>query len=108
MFAINLGGEGEIPGILSQQRPHAMHPSWFAVSTETVAELIADGHTFLICPNDAIALPDGCVDIVYTNSVPVDTTHPLYGPGVQTSEVHRILKSGGQWIRDGVLYFTKP
>jgi hypothetical protein len=107
-FAINLGGEGEIPDILNQQRADAVKPGWFSVSGKTLAELIVAGHRFLICPNDAIALPDECVDVVYTNNVPVDTSHPWYGPGVQSSEIRRILKSGGVWIRDGVLYYTKP
>jgi hypothetical protein len=108
MFVINLGGEGEIPGVLNQQRPFALSSNWLSVSQQTIARLVAAGHTFLICPNDAIALPDGCVDEVVTNSVPVDTTHPFYGPGVQTSEVKRILKPGGRRVRDGVIFLTKP
>ncbi len=32
----------------------------------------------------------------------------LLGLGVQSSEIRRILKPGGEWIRDGVLEWTKP
>jgi hypothetical protein len=106
-FAVNLGGEGELPGILNQQPPGAAGPTWFSVSRKTLVELIRDGHTFLICPNTALALPDECVDTVYTNNVPVDKPSIL-GPGVQTSEIRRILKPGGVWIRDGAPYYTKP
>lgn len=108
MIRINLGGEGELAGVLNQQRPFALGPNWRSVTGLTLAELTALGHSFLICPNEAVALPDGCCDEVITNNVTIDTTHPFYGPGVQRSEIERILKSGGHWIRDGVVYFTKP
>lgn len=108
MFAINLGGEGEEPGVLNQQPPKSLDSTWRSVSRKTVAQLVVDGHQFLICPNDALAIPDECVDRVYTNSVPIDTTNAWFGPGVQSSEIKRILKPGGEWIRDGVLYYTKP
>lgn len=108
MFRVNLGGEGEAPGVLNQQRPFALSPNWRSVSGKTIAELVADGHDFLICPNEAISLPDESVDEVISNNVPVDTVHPFYGPGLQTSEVKRILKPGGRWVRDGVVYLTKP
>ena len=108
MFVVNLGGEGEIPGVLNQQPPFALGPNWLSQSRQTLAGLVAAGLDFLICPNTAVALPVGCADEVYTTNVPVDTSHPFYGPGVQSSEVKRILKSGGRWIRDGVFYYTKP
>ena len=107
-FAVNLGGEGEIPGVLNQQAPNAASQKWRSVSRNTLVELIAAGHHFLICPNDALTLPDECVDVVYTNNVPVDVTSAWFGPGVQSAEIRRILKPGGDWIRDGVPYYTKP
>lgn len=64
-------------------------------------------HIFLIAPNNPLPFPDNSVDRVYTNSVPIDTTTWL-GVGVQSSEIRRILKPGGEWIRDGVSVFTKP
>jgi hypothetical protein len=106
-FAVNLGGEGEIPGILNQQPPGAAGPNWFSRNGKTLLEMIRDGHPFLICANDAVALPAESVDTVYTNNVPVDITSTL-GPGVQTFEIKRILKPGGVWIRDGAPYYTKP
>jgi len=98
MFAINLGGEGEIPGVLNQQRPFCLTPAWLSLRGETIAQMTARGIPVLICPNDALALPDESVDVVYTNSVPINTNHSFYGLGVQRSEIMRILKSGGTWI----------
>ena len=107
MNIINLGGEGEVPGALNQQPPGALTPSWLALSGRTVAGLAAAGVPFLICPNTALAVPDDSVDQVVTNNVPVDKASVL-GPGVQSSEIRRILKAGGVWIRDGVPYYVKP
>ena len=108
MFAINLGGEGEIAGIINQQGPWALSPNWrCSRDGRTLQELVADGHDFLICPNVPLPFPDSSVDLVYTNSVPIDR-NSLLGSGVQSSEIQRILKPGGQWIRDGVLEWTKP
>jgi hypothetical protein len=105
---VNLGGEGEIPGVINQQGPWALLPGWFCSRTgETFQQLVAKGDVYLICPNVPLPFPDNTVDVVYTNGVPIDKNSML-GPGVQTSEIQRILKSGGEWIRDGVLYFTKP
>lgn len=107
MLQLNLGGEGEIPGAINQQGPWVLSSHWRrSADGMTFADVVAEGHAFLICPNDAIPFPDGTVDVVYTNSVPIDQTTYL-GPGVQSSEIQRILKSGGVWIRDGVVYFTK-
>ena len=107
LLVLNLGGEGEVPGVLNQQPPQATRAGWHSVYGKTLAELVAAGHAFLICPNNAIALPDESVDTVYTNNVPVDQVSTL-GPGVQSSEIKRILKSGGQWIKDGKLEWNKP
>jgi hypothetical protein len=107
-YRVNLGGEGESPGALNQQGPWALEPSWASGGTSlSLGQLVAAGHEFLICDNLSVPLPDGCADEVLTNSVPVDVNTWL-GPGVQSSEVHRLLKSGGVWLRDGLLYYTKP
>ncbi|MCU0704794.1 MAG: hypothetical protein MUF18_12520 [Fimbriiglobus sp.] len=108
MFLVNLGGEGEVQGALNQQGPWVLGPGWVSSQTgRTLAELYADGHRFLICPNNVIALPDACVDEVVTNSVPIDVNTWL-GPGVQSSEIRRILKVGGKWYHDGNIRWTKP
>jgi hypothetical protein len=108
MLAISLGGEGEVPGVINQQGSWALDPNWrCSRDGRTLQELVADGHVFLICPNVPLPFPDGSVDRVYTDSVPIDVATWL-GPGVQSSEIRRILKAGGEWIRDGVLYYTKP
>jgi SAM-dependent methyltransferase len=108
MFAVNLGGEGEIPGVINQQGPWILSPNWFCSRDgRTFPQLVNDGHVFLICPNIPLPFPDGTFDVVYTNGVPLDMLTPR-GPGVQSSEIRRILKSGGQWIKDGNLEWTKP
>ena len=108
-FVINLGGEGEVKGVLNQQDRWAiLDPNWRSSQHgKTISELVGDGHVFLICDNVALAIPDGCVDTVITNSVPIDKTTWL-GPGVQSSEIVRILKPGGRWISDGMLRYQKP
>jgi hypothetical protein len=72
MFSINLGGEGEVAGVLNQQPAAAAGPHWKSVSAQSLHELIQSGCDFLLCPNDALALPNGCADVVHTNNVPID------------------------------------
>jgi len=105
---LNLGGEGELPGVINQQGPWVLSPNWFCSRDgRTFQQLVDDGHVFLICPNIPLPLPDDSVDVVYTNGVPLDrVTH--VGPGVQSSEIKRILKPGGQWIKDGRPEWNKP
>lgn len=111
MLVVNLGGEGEVPDVLNQQPPWALGPNWISTtignSGKTLAELAAQGIPFVICPNDRLPFPDGSVDVVHTNNVPLNRRTHL-GPGVQRSEIMRILKSGGTWLRLGRLRFTKP
>ena len=107
-YRVNLGGEAGCLGVLNRQGPWATQPGWAASRTSgTLGQLVAAGHDFLICDNLAIPLPDGCADEILTNSVPIDVTTWL-GPGVQSSEIRRILKSGGVWVRDGVPHDVKP
>lgn len=102
-FVVNLGGEGEVAGALNQQGPWALNPNWRSSRDgKPLAQLVAEGHAFLICPNDAVALSDGIVDEVHTLSVPIDRTTWL-GLGVQSAEIRRILKSGGNWYDNGSL-----
>jgi hypothetical protein len=105
---VNLGGEGEVPGVINQQEAIALGPNWFSSQGgKTLAELQADGHVFEICPNTQLTFADDSVDEVITNSVPLDMMTPR-GPGVQSSEIRRILKSGGNWMRDQKLVYVKP
>ena len=107
-IVLNLGGEGEVPGVINQLSPWVLTPGWTSSQTrQTLPQLTAAGHVFLICENLRLPFPDNSVDLVYTNSVPIDLATHL-GPGVQSSEIRRILKRGGTWIRDGVLEWTKP
>jgi hypothetical protein len=106
---INLGGEGEEPGVINQQGPWVLNPNWrCSRDGRTLQQLVDDGHVFIICPNAPLPFPDDTFERVITNSVPIDTTTGWLGPGVQSSKIPRILKSGGEWIRDGVLEWTKP
>lgn len=108
MFAVDLGGEGEVPGIINQQGPWViLDPRWRSSRDgKTFAELVADGHNFLICPNSPLPFPDESVDLVYALGVPVDR-HSVYGAGLQSAEVKRILKRGGEWqFDDGVTAWT--
>jgi hypothetical protein len=108
VYRVNFGGEGEVPGALNQQGPWVAQPGWASSRTgQPLHQLAASGIAFLICDNRAVPLPDGCADEVLTNSAPIDVTTWL-GPGVQSSEIRRILKSGGVWVRDGVPHYTKP
>jgi hypothetical protein len=107
-YRVNLGGEAELPGVLNQQGPWAPQHGWAPSRTsQTLAQLVAAGHTFLICDNLDVSLPDSCADEILTNSVPIDV-NTWIGPGVQSSEIRRILKSGGIWVRDGIPHYVKP
>jgi hypothetical protein len=108
-FRVNLGGEGEEPGVLNQQgRWVLLVPGWQSSRTaQSFADLVAAGLDFLICDNTALPFPDDTLDEVITNGVPVDRVS-MYGPGVQSSEIRRILKAGGVWTHDGISVWTKP
>jgi Methyltransferase domain len=108
ILRVNLGGEGEVPGVLNQQGPWALLPSWrSADGTKTLANLRAAGHRFVISSNLHLPFTDKSMDVVYTRDVPIDIMS-LHGPGVQRSEIKRILKPGGIWIKNNVLEFVKP
>jgi hypothetical protein len=105
---VNLGGEGEEPGVMNQQGSWALHPSWRSSREgKTLRQLQADGHLFLIADNLYLPFASDSVDEVLTNSVPIDRTTFL-GPGVQSSEVRRILKGDGTWVDNGVIVYVKP
>lgn len=111
MSQVNLGGEGEIPGVLNQQPPWASGPNWISTTPgnpgKTIRQLEAEGHQFVLAPNDALPFADESMDVVYTNSVRIGG-HNHLGPYVQPAEVARILKSGGVWIHDGAVHYRKP
>ena len=70
-FILNLGGEGEVPDVINQQPPSALGQNWLSQQGQTVVELANTGLACLICENDALPFPDGTVDVVYTNNVPI-------------------------------------
>lgn len=107
MFRVNLGGEGEVPDVLNQQGRWVGAPGWPSKQAGgTLRGFLLLGHDLLICDNDHIALPDESVDEVITNSVPVDVVN-WRGPGIQSSEVIRLLLSGRvDSQRTGTVYET--
>jgi hypothetical protein len=108
-FRVNLGGEGEVPGVLNQQGRWIVRPGWRSSRTgQTFRDLVQAGHQFLIADNIGLPLPDGCCDEVITNNIPPVDTITFLGPSVQSSEIRRILKSGGRWIHNGSHQYTKP
>jgi hypothetical protein len=106
---VNLGGEGEVSGVLNQQGRWVVRPGFrSSAGSQTFRQLVDAGHQFLICDNASIALPDESVDEVITNNIPPVDSWTWLGPTVQTSEIRRILKSGWRWVHNGVVRFTKP
>jgi len=109
MWRVNLGGEGEVPGALNQQEPAALRPGWRSVQPgrPTLYRLALRGVAVVICFNTMLTFPDDSIDEVYTNSVPIDII-TFRGPGVQSSEILRVLKSRGRWYHNQQLIFLKP
>ncbi len=98
----------EVPGIVNQQRPTALSAHWAScVHGVSVEQLATQGYDFLICPNIALPIADDSIDLVITNSVPIDRV--MFGePSIQSSEIRRVLATSGQWVHDGTIRYTKP
>jgi hypothetical protein len=109
-FRINLGGEGELAGVLNQQgRWVVLLSSWRSSQTgQTFEDLVRAGHDFLIADNITLPLPADVVNEVITNNTPPVDSVTWLGPTVQSSEIRRILKSGGRWIHNGIVRYIKP
>lgn len=104
---LNLGGEGETPGCINQQPHWADLCNSVSRSAQPIRDLLRLGEAFLFCENTRLPFPDKTVDRVVTNGVPIDRTTWL-GPGIQSTEIKRILKTGAVWVHDGVLAYTQP
>ncbi len=61
----------------------------------------------MIAANTHLPFAANSIEEVITNSVPLDRVTHL-GPGVPSSEIWRILMSGGRWIHNGRVSYTKP
>lgn len=106
---VNLGGEGEVPGVINVQGPRVLAGPWPLAQdpSRTIQVLIAQGEVFLIADFTNLPFADDSVDEIITTSVPIDTVTSL-GPGVQSNEIRRIPKPGGVWVHDYLLAYTKP
>jgi hypothetical protein len=104
---LNLGGEVEEPDVINQQPEWVLSSGHWHSAGPHLGPLIAAGEAFLFCRNTGLPFPDASIDSVYSNNVPVDS-HTWLGPGVQSSEVQRVLRSGGEWRHDAVVVYTKP
>ena len=106
--AINLAGEGEVAGIANQNLRVILDPAW-RTSAEglTLSELRALPSTrgIVISTNEALPFRSDFFRTVFANSAPVGGTTVL-GPGIQLSEVARILRSGGRFIYNGRVYIV--
>jgi hypothetical protein len=82
LIRVNLGGEGEEPGVMNQQPPFALGPTWFSWRNagKTLRELEAAGIPFIIADNTKLPFADDSVDEVITNGVPLDRS-TKDGPG---------------------------
>jgi hypothetical protein len=108
MLRVNLGGEGEVQGVLNQNGPWIARPGWVSSrKQQPLWHLVSAGHQFLICDNLSLPIHDNSVDEVITYGVPIDRTTWL-GPGVQRSEIERILKPSGRWVHNGRVRYVKP
>jgi len=101
-LVVNLGGEGEVGGAINQNLPVILDPGWASsASGQSLSDLQAAGNQFVVSSNTELPFATGSVQTVITNSVPVDFDSFL-GPGVQSSEVWRILSDEGVWLNNGV------
>jgi hypothetical protein len=108
---VNLGGEGEVAGVINQNLKVILDDG-FVVSRgtgESLADLQKAGHTFVVSQNEFLPFASNSVDEVITNGVPLaQKGEGFLGPGIQPSEVQRILQSGGKWIDNGKTIYIKP
>ena len=101
---LNLGGEGEEPGIINQQ------PEWQRTTTaasrvtgQTFGDLLSAGHAMLFCDTAALPFPDDSVAEVVTNNVPIDVPSLGGRPGIPAAEIRRVLSQAGVWRHDGTI-----
>ena len=98
---VNIGGEGEVAGAINLQGRWALDPAWRSISGQTLGQLQVQGAQIVIVDNLALPFAAGSATTVITNNVPINVT-TFIGPGVQSSEVWRILSVEGSWFNNGV------
>lgn len=105
---LNLGGEGEEPDCINQQ------PVWVDLTLiisrtgKPLNSLLSNAIPLLFCDNNLLPFPDLSDDEVITNNVPIDQGTNWIGPTISSTEIRRVLKSGGKWFDNGILVHTKP
>ena len=78
--------------MINQNLPHILDEGWQCSRTgKTLQQLKDEGHIFIVTrDNTDLPFDDASIGIVITDSVPIDI-ETILGPGVQTSEINRIL-----------------
>jgi hypothetical protein len=108
LLRLNLGGEGEEPNCINQQPPWADLCDSISGNGQPLRSLTYAKVPFLFCDNTSLPFPDSVVDAVITNGVPVDQGNTWLGPSILSSEIKRVLKSGGTWRDNNIPVYTKP
>jgi RHS repeat-associated protein len=100
---INVGGEGEVPGVVNVNTPWILDPNFrSAGGSFTLTELQVQGAQFVIYqPGSPLPYGTGTVDQVITNGVPIDLDY-LGQPGINSAEIWRVLKPNGIWLNNEV------
>ncbi len=98
--SLNLGGEGEVPECINQQPPWVDFDHIMSLRATPLRGLKDAQEPILFCDNNNLCFPDESIDIIYTNSVPIDND-TLWVPSVTTDEIERVLKFDGIWVHDG-------
>lgn len=100
LLRLILGGEGEVPNTINQQPEWREWSDPASQSGAPLRKALMGGEAFLFCSNLSLPFPDETVDEVVTNNVPIDRP-TLWGPGIQSAEIWRVLRPGCEWIHDG-------
>jgi len=96
---VNLAGEGELPDVkINQNLKHILEPDWISSRYgKSITKIQEEGHQFVISDNLHLPFRSNAIDEVYVASISLDSVTFL-GPTPRTSEILRILKTGGLFI----------
>ena len=108
VLRLNLGGEGEEAHCINQQPPWMDLSDTISRNGQPLRSISRVGIPVLFCDNVHLPFPDSTVDCIFTNNVPIDLGTNFLGPTLDSTEIKRVLKSGGTWYDNGILVHTKP